>query len=222
MSGARSRRLSDRFWPGHAVRVGESGSLNARVAGGSSVPVRHTARAISWTPLGASVVLLVGVGAVVAASGASTDPLLGLAAATVAAGAVAGLQDPAAELLSAVPTSGAWRRVHRLALLIPVVAASWAVLLLAARLDDGWLAGWPVGPLAALLTTGVAVVTWAPEGWSVRAAVTLPLAWALVERIVSPELAGAWLTEWLLSVWNTHPWAVVACAGAATAEGWRR
>lgn len=233
MSGTHSRRLSGRIWSGHAVRVGESRSLNARVAGESAalsgrralaaatnVPVRHTARAVTWSPLGGGVV--VGVGVIVAAAGASTDPLLGLAAATVAAGALAGLQDPAAALLAAVPTSPARRRAHRLALLIPATALAWVGLLLAARLDDGWQSGWPVGPLAALLMTGIAVATWAPAGWAVPAAVTVSLAWALLERVVTPELAGGWLTEWVVSVWMVHPWAVVACAGAATAEGWRR
>jgi hypothetical protein len=188
----------------------------------ASVPVRHTAHAVSWSPLGAGVALMLAGGAVVAAAGASTDPLLGLAAATVAAGALAGLQDPAAELLSAVPTSAARRRAQRLALLVPATAVAWAGLLLAARLDDGWRSGWPLGPLAALLVTGVAVATCAPAGWSVAAAVTVPLAWVLLDRVVSAELAGRWLTEWVLSVWIVHPWAVVACAGAATAEGWRR
>ena len=235
MSGSPARRLSDRFWSGHAVRGGESRSLDVGMAGESrsldgrrllaaaaNVPWRHTAHAVSWSPLGTGIVLLVGAGAALSAAGASADPLVGLAAATLAAGALAGLNDPAAALLAAVPTSSARRRAHRLALLVPAALAGWAGLLVVARLDDGWQAGWPVGPLAALLMTGVAVATWAPAGWSVPAAVTVPLAWALVERLVSAELVGRWLTEWVLSVWIVHPWAVVACAGAATAEGWRR
>jgi hypothetical protein len=177
---------------------------------------------VSWTALAGGVGLLLAVGAVLAVSDASANPLVGLAAATVAAGALAGLDDPAEDLLAAVPTSAAWRRAHRLALLLPAAVVVWVGLLLAGRLADAWSAGWPLGPLAALLMTGVAVATWTPAHWSVPAAVTVPLAWALLERVLSPELVGPWLSEWVLSVWVVHPWAVVACAGAATAEGWRR
>jgi hypothetical protein len=150
-------------------------------------------------------------------------PLLGLAAATVAAGALAGLHDPAAALLSALPTSTARRRAHRLALIVPASAVAWAGLLAAAHLDDGWSAGWPWGPLAALLMTGIAVATWAPDDWAVPAAVSVPLAWTVLDRVVGEsDDASGWFADWVLSAWNVHPWAVVACAGAATAARWGR
>jgi hypothetical protein len=187
------------------------------------LPVRHTARAISWTALSGAVVLLLAVGTVVVLSGAPMDPLLALAAATVAAGALAGLHDPAAALLAAVPTSAGRRRAHRLALLVPVAAVAWAGLLAAARLDDGWSAGWPVGPLVALLMTGIAVATWAPQGWAVTAAVALPPAWAVIDRLLGrSDGVGGWFAEWVLSVWALHPWAVVVPAGALAVAGWRR
>jgi hypothetical protein len=187
------------------------------------LPVRHTARAVSWTALGGAVVLLLAVGTVVVLSGAPTDPLLALAAATVAAGALAGLHDPAAALLSAVPTSAGRRRVHRLALLVPVAAVAWTGLLAAARLDDGWSAGWPMGPLVALLVTGIAVATWAPEGWAVPAAVAVPPAWAVLDRLLGQsDGIGGWFADDVLSVWVVHPWAVVVLAGAAAVVGWRR
>lgn len=210
--------FSDDFWTGHAVPPGESASLNGRRV------LRHTAHAISWSPLGAAAVLALAVGATVALSGSPASSVLPLAAATLAAGALAGLHDPASALLGAVPASAARRRLHRLALVVPASALAWAGLLTAARLDDGWSAGWPAAPLAALLAAGVAVATWAPQGRAVAAAVALPMAWAVLHQLLgqSHGVAGTSLGDWAVSAWLVHPWAVAAVAGVAAAAGWRR
>lgn len=121
-----------------------------------------TARSISWAPLAV-------VAACLAAVTAWLDrwpaDLVGIAAAAVAAAQVAGLRDPAAALLSALPTSTGVRRARRLAMLVPVALAVWLTT-----------ASGPVAGLLALTAVGVAV--------SVRAGVPLgvavPLAWVVL------------------------------------------
>ena len=88
--------------------------------------------------------------------------VLDVAAAGLAAAVVAGLRDPAAELLAAVPTSAAppprpaagAAGARRLAL--------WLGYLGAAHLWAPEMA-WPIGPAVALMATGCAVAVWAPR-----------------------------------------------------------
>ena len=121
-----------------------------------------TARSIDWAPLAVVSACLAGV--TVWLDRWPAD-LLGIAAAAVAAAQVAGLRDPAAALLSALPTSPAVRRARRLAMVVPVALAVWLAT-----------AGGPVLGLLALTAVGVAV--------SVRAGVPLgvaaPLAWVIL------------------------------------------
>jgi hypothetical protein len=168
--------------------------------------------------------MLLALGATVTLAGAEPQVLVAIGAATLAAGALAGLHDPAAALLEAVPATPARRRSHRLALLVPAAAASWCVLLLAGRLDESWSAGWPLGSLAALLAAGIAVATWAPRAWAVPAAVALPMTWFLLDRLVGQAdgVAGTAASSWALSAWTLHPWTVAGVATAAALLGWRR
>jgi hypothetical protein len=120
-----------------------------------------TVRSISWVPL-AGVSAFLGVLALWLNSW--PEDLVGMAAGAVAAAVVAGLHDPAAALLSAMPTSAAVRRARRLALIVPVAFAVWIAT------ADG-----PVVGLLVLAAAGVAV--------SVRAGVSLgaavPLVWVI-------------------------------------------
>ncbi|HEU5038918.1 MAG TPA: hypothetical protein VFT70_18065 [Nocardioides sp.] len=125
-----------------------------------------TARSISWAPLAVVAACLAAVTVAVDRwVGRWPADLLGIAAAAVAGAQVAALRDPAATLLSALPTSPAVRRARRLAMLVPVALAVWLVT-----------AGGPVLGLLALTAVGVAV--------SVRAGVPLgvavPLAWVVL------------------------------------------
>ncbi len=166
-----------------------------------------TARATSWRPL-AAVATGLALTSVAALAIDEWPPHLSvLAAAAVAAGVVSGLQDVAAALLSAVPTSPALRRARRLALLVPAGLAVWlAYALLARQLVPG--AGWYLGPVAALTMTGLAVAVWAPTGNAVAVGAVVPLAWvgvALLSGIGGPAADALFL-------WRDHPWPVVLVA----------
>lgn len=121
-----------------------------------------TARSISWAPLAV-------VTACLAAVSVAVDRwpvgLLGFAAAAVAGAQVAGLRDPAATLLSALPTSAGVRRARRLGMLVPAAVAVWLATV--------------TGPVAGLL-----VLTAAGVGVQVRAGaalgVAVPLAWVVL------------------------------------------
>jgi hypothetical protein len=213
--------------PRPAAASGEPRPLGrwaARPSGVRAATLRYTARAIGWAPLVGGAAMLLALGATVTLAGAEPQVLVAIGAATLAAGALAGLHDPAAALLEAVPVTPARRRSDRLALLLPAAAASWCALLAAARLDEGWSAGWPFGPLAALLAAGIAVATWAPRAWAVSAAVALPMAWFLLDRLVGQAdgVAGTVASSWALSAWAVHPWTVAGVATAAALLGWRR
>jgi len=121
-----------------------------------------TVRSISWAPLaGVSACL----GAVTVLADHWPPDLVGIAAASIAAAVVAGLHDPAAALLAALPTSAAVRRGRRLALLVPAGMGVWLTTV------DGSVLG-----LLVLTAAGVAV--------SVRSGVPLgvavPLGWAIL------------------------------------------
>jgi hypothetical protein len=170
-----------------------------------------TARATSWWPILATTCLLFIAGTLLRAIGASPAWLLNLGAAVLAAALVAGLYDPAASLLAAMPTSAARRRLRRLLFLTPAALAAWAGLVGLARLTTpDWPFGWWIGPAAALATTGLAVAAWAPPDWQVVAGVAAPIVWYAVSQVSGDP--GNLIGE-VATAWEHHPWVV---AGAAT------
>ena len=175
-----------------------------------------TARAVGWLPLAVVAGLLVGTSALAAYADRWPPQMMGIAAGAIAAATVAGLQDPAADLLSAVPTAPAVRRSQRLVLLMPAALAAWLGYLWPAQ--SGTPApGWSLPPLLALLATGVAVAALLPPPAAVAAGVATPLAWAAAGRVggrLEDDLAGVLLT------WQHHPWLVITAALAALA--WRK
>jgi hypothetical protein len=177
--------------------------------------VAPTVRATPWLPLGAAGACLAAVSALGLWTGRWPADLLGVAAAAVASALVAGLRDPAADLLAAVPTSAAVRRARRLVLLVPVGTAVWLAYLAAGQRLVPDL-GWPVGPLAALTSVGLAVAVWAPARLAVAAGAGVPVAW------IAAAWAGSGLGEdvgTVLLVWQHHPWMVTFAAVAALVMG---
>lgn len=182
-----------------------------------------TLRATAWSPLLAGAGGLLLVGAAIDASGASPEAVVGLASAGLAAALVAGLHDPAANTLGAVPISLSRRRLQRLVLLTPVAVASWIALLALARLGTpDWAAGWPVGPLVALAAAGLAVATWAPVDRQVPAGVALPLLWFMLHLVLVGTMPPDGVTGELLAAWRDRPWVVCGLALVAVGLGWRR
>lgn len=179
--------------------------------------VAPTARAVPWQPLAGVAACVVAVTAVAALVGSWPVGALGIAAAALAAAVVAGLRDPAASLLAAVPTSAARRRARRLALLLPVGAAVWLASIAAARLWEPGV-GWSLGALAALTATGLAVVTWAPDALAVEAGVATPVLWYAASW---PGGLDGGVADVLLA-WQHHPWIVTAAATTAFLIGRNR
>lgn len=153
-----------------------------------------TVRSISWAPLAGVAACLAVVAALAAYDGAWPSSLTGLAAAAVAAAVVAGMHDPAAALLSAVPTSAAVRRARRMVLLVPAGLGIWVAT-----------AGGPVLGLLALTAAGLAVAVWV----GVPLGVAAPLAWAIAAY--AGELD-----------WELRPELVTIAAGAALWAGRNR
>ena len=160
-----------------------------------------TARAVPWQPLAGVAACLMAVclrgrrhrdgpGA------SSTSPPPALAAAVVA-----GLRDPAADLLSRRADLGGPPPRPARALLVP--AGRGAVAGLPPGRTSWRPAGWPVGPAVALIATGLAVVAWAPERFAVEAGVAAPLLWVALAR------AGA------VSTSSTRRW----CSHSSTTRG---
>ena len=177
-----------------------------------------TVRAVGWLPLAAVAVVLVGTSMLAAYADRWPPGLVGTAGGALAAAAVAGLHDPAADLLSALPTSAARRRAHRLVLLVPVALATWLAYLWPGR-DAVPDLGTPVAQLLALLVVGVAVAALAPRH-GVALGVAVPLACAATSRTVGPAggALGPDLAEVLLP-WQHHPWLVITAAVAALLWG---
>lgn len=177
-----------------------------------------TARAVPWQPLSGVAVCMLGVVALATARGSWPVGVLDVAAAGLAASVVAGLRDPAADLLSAVPTSAARRRARRQLLLVPAGLAMWLSYLAVGNALSPDL-GWPVGPAVALVATGCAVAAWMPERLAVEAGVAAPLLWIAAAR------ASNGLDDSIASVLSTHqqhPWIITAAALAALLLGRNR
>lgn len=149
--------------------------------------VLPTVRATTWTPLAGVGVCLAVASALAAHAGAWPGSLTGVATAAVAAAIVAGLRDPAAALLAAVPTSHAVRRARRLALLLPAGLGLWLAAV-----------GGPLLGLLALTTSGLAVAVWA----GVPLGVAAPVLWVITARAVDID-------------WDPRPELVTVAAGAA-------
>jgi hypothetical protein len=186
-----------------------------------------TLRATPWTPLlGATTGLLV-IGTAIHASGGPPSKILAVGAAVMAAAVLAGLHDPAADLLEPLPVSAGWRRAHRMLLLVPVGAAAWVSLLALGHLSTSdWPAGQLYGPLVALVSVGLAAATWARPERQVTAAVAAPLLWFALYEVtggLSPEGSGV-LGDIgnLVDAWRERPWGVTVLALTAVALGWRR
>jgi len=99
--------------------------------------LRPTARAVTWSPTLATGGFTVAMVALFASRNPD-DPVLGvlrLAGVVLAAGAVSVLDDPTEALVDAAPTRLATRRLLRLGLWLPVMAATWA----AAALLTAWI-----------------------------------------------------------------------------------
>lgn len=154
-----------------------------------------TARAIPWWPLVAVAVLLTGTSVLAERAEVPVVGILGIATAGLAAAVVAGLHDPAAALLSAVPTSLAVRRARRLLLLLPAELA----IAVASTLNV------PLGGLVALTAAGLGVAFWAGP----IAGAAVPLGWVFVAR------AGGF-------AWDQHPALVTIVAAAALWTGRNR
>lgn len=171
-----------------------------------------TARAVRWTPGAALAGLLVAATALTGYADRPADLVLAIAAAGLAATVVAGLQDPAAALLEALPVSAMRRRVLRLAVVgAPALAVWWMVdSLSTARLSGP-------GPLLALTATGVAVAVWAPPRRAVLLGASTPVALFTLHQVV-PSGTTSDVIAW----WLTDPWWVLAAATALCIAGRRR
>ena len=176
-----------------------------------------TARATAWQPMAAVAVFLGVVSALAAHTGRWPISLFGVAAAAVAAAVVVGLRDRAANLLAAVPTSAEVRRTRRLTLLVPVGIVVWLAYLWPAQALVPWL-GWPLGPVVALISTGVALAASAPRA-GLAVGVAVPLVWA-----ASARAAGGLDDDvsFVLFAWQHHPWIVTLAALAALLIGRQR
>jgi hypothetical protein len=167
----------------------------------------------------AGATVLVAAGSVVRLADGQATQLTGLAAGGLAAAVVAGLHDPAQDLLAAVPVGAGRRRLHRLLLLVPAMLVAWVVLTALADLASSGEDGeWPLGAVLALAATGVAVAVWAPEGARPAAGVAAPLAWVAADRMAS----GDGVVADVAAAWHTTPWPVATLASVAVAAGWQR
>ena len=177
-----------------------------------------TARAVPWQPLLGVAVCMIGVVALATVRGSWPVGMLDVAAAGMAAAVVAGLRDPAADLLSAMPTSAARRRARRQLLLVPVGLGMWLSYLAVGNVLSPDL-GWPLGPAVALVATGCAVAAWVPDRLSVEAGVAAPLLWMAVARASTGLDASV---TGVLAGYQHHPWIVTLAAVAALLLGRNR
>ena len=80
-----------------------------------------------------------------------------------------------------------------------------------------WL-GWPVGPVVALISTGVAVAVLSPRA-GLAVGVAVPLVWTAAARAAGGLDKDVSV---LLFAWHHHPWIVTAAAVAALLIGKER
>lgn len=163
-----------------------------------------TARAIRWLPLAGVGGLLLAAGLLTRSSARPADPVLAIAAASLAATVVAGMRDPAAALLAPMPVSLMRRRLVRLSLVGAAALGMWWCLT-ALTLSP---AGVEPGQLLALSATGVAVATWAPPSRAVSVGASVPVAWFVLDRVLPVSGVVADVLAW----WRTDPWPIVAAA----------
>lgn len=158
--------------------------------------VPPTARAMRWSPLVVAAGLLLAAALLARAAGRPADTLLEVTAVTLASLLVAGLHDPAAGLLAAVPVSVSQRRGLRLGLALVPAVALW--LALTSVVPAGSQAP-SLLPLLALAAAGAAVAAWAPERVGVLLGTFVPPAWFALAHVagdgVVAEVAAWWRTE---------------------------
>ena len=164
-----------------------------------------TARAIRWAPSASLAAVLVAAGVLARSADRPADTVLVIAAAGLAATVVAGLHDPAAALLSAVPVPLMQRRALRLVLLgLPALAVWWL-------LDTLTTAGSGPGPLVALTACGVAVAVWAPPRRAVLLGASTPVALFALHQVGLPGRASDVVAWWLTDPWWVLVGAVLLC-----------
>jgi len=181
--------------------------------------ISATTRLVQWSLLAGVVAATLATSAALSVAGAAFPTLLApIVAAAFASVAPACLDDPAHDLLAAVPTSAGWRTAHRLIVVVPACVIAWSVLSPVVDASVGWPASLP--PMVALLAIGVATTTlvasWRPDA-AAAAGAAAPLA-----------LATAWV--WLpferiadaMTIWEDHPWPVTVAAGTVAVTTSRR
>lgn len=151
-----------------------------------------TLRAISWLPLLAAGAL----GLVLLLLGEPTITRLRLVAVALCAGTAFALDDPAAETLASSPTTLLVRRLVRVALVLPVVAALWALLVAAGgQPADAALALELAALLAVALTATAVAARFAPDGRGALAAAPALLVLLAAAAIALPD-------RWTLLAWG--------------------
>ena len=175
---------------------------------------RPTARATAWSPLVALALSLLLLAGLFRLRDTSSDTLVLMGAAAVAAALVLAVRDPADGLLAAVPVSRLTRRLLRVGLLAAVAVPLWlGVTLLLPGAGSG------LAPLVALAASGFAVATWLPGDRSVLPAATVPLVWAVADQLLG---AREGLLGDVTGVWVSHPWPVAGVAVLLVAVGRHR
>lgn len=174
-----------------------------------------TARAIRWSPVGGVAAVLAGASLIANSSPGPADALLLVAAAALASAWVGALHDPAARLLAPLPVSEMSRRALRLAVVAVPVLPVWAALTLVTTSSPGASA---VGPLLALVATGMCCAVWAHPRVGTGVGAFAPVLWYALDRTVP----GSGLVGDLAGLWRTDPWSVAAVAVVLVVLGRRR
>lgn len=176
--------------------------------------VLPTARVVGWGPGAAVAGLLVLSAWLAGVTDRAADVVLVLAAAGLAATVLAGMQDPAAELLAAVPVSTMRRRLLRVVLLgVPALTVWW---LLGVLTTTARTAG--PGPLLALTACGVAVAVWTPPRHGALLGAVTPVVLVALRQVVPLDGTVSEVVGW----WLTDPWWVLAAASLLCLAGRRR
>jgi hypothetical protein len=174
-----------------------------------------TARALAWGPLVLVTLAMLAVATVVRVLGERPGAVPVLAVAALAAAVVAASGDPASRLLAAVPVSALVRRGLRLLLAVLPALAAYAAVEEVLPGPSADLAG----PFAALVLTGLAAVTWAPEQIDAHLLALVPVAWVLLDLFLG---GGRSAVADALGWWRTEALAVSVLAVAAVLLGRHR